>query len=329
MQFSQQVKSQRCDLGASSGVDLGAVSWQIGSAFLAGTLLEVASHPKPGLVTARSNGSHSDMDIKTFMVASAAIAPCFYQCAEVGTRHQGSARELLRPVREIGCRYEGLLLAATGGVNTQRGFLFSAGVLSAAAGRLARDRMSCDVDRLFSTAAAMTDGLCARELGNGGDREAVTAGEWLYQRYGVLGIRGEVEAGFPTVVEAGLPALRSARSKGASLEDALVHTLISLMAVCEDTTLLWRGGFEALDFVRSKAREALQAGGALTPAGMSAIHQLDAECITRNLSPGGSADLLAVTYGVDVLVSGAPGAGTAFAGQPCKAGQSPQPPRIS
>lgn len=329
MHFSQQLKSQGCEEAPVPSVDLGLASWHIGSAFLAGTLLEVASHPKPGLVTARSNGSHSDMDIKTFMVASAAIAPCLYQCAEAGMRHQGSARDLLRPVREIGCRYEGLLLAATGGVNTQRGFLFSAGVLSAAAGRLARDRASLEVDALFSLAAAMTDGLCARELESVGDREAGTAGEWLYQRYGVRGIRGEVEAGFPTVVEAGLPAFRSARSKGASLEEALIHTLISLMAACEDTTLLWRGGFEALEFVRGKARDALRLGGALTPAGMAAIHQLDTECITRNLSPGGSADLLAVTYGVDVLVSGAPGAGTVFTGRPAKAGQSPQPPRIS
>lgn len=329
MQFSQQLKSQACDVVPGPCVDLGLVSWRIGSAFLAGALLEVASHPKPGLVTARSNGSHSDMDLKTFMVSSAAIAPCFYQCAEAGVRHQGSSRDLLRPVREIGCRYEGQLLAATDGINTQRGFLFSAGVLSAAAGRLARDRVPFEADALFSMAAAMTDGLCARELKVSHDGEAATAGEWLYQRYGVLGIRGEVEAGFPTVVEAGLPALRSARSKGASLEEALVHTLISLMAVCEDTTLLWRGGFEALDFVRGKAREVIRLGGALTPSGMAAIHELDAECITRNLSPGGSADLLAVTYGVDALVSGAPGAGTAFAGQPIKAGQLPQPPRIS
>ncbi len=329
MQVSQQFEARERDRGDALEPDIAAVSWQIGTAFVAGTLLEVASHPKPGLVTARSNGSHKDMNIQTFMLASAAIAPCFYLCAEAGIRHQGSSRDLLRPVREIGCRYEGLLLSATGGVNTQRGFLFSAGVLSAAAGRLIRDRMAIEDEALFSVAAAMTDGLCAKELNGTSSREPGTAGEWLYQRYGVLGIRGEVEAGFPTVVEAGLPAYRYAKNKGASLEEALVHTLISLMAVTEDTTLLWRGGFDALDFVREKAREAIGLGGALTSAGMAAINQLDAECITRNLSPGGSADLLAVTYGVDVLVSGAPGAGTAFTGQPATAGQFPQPPRIS
>lgn len=281
-------------------------AWSIGSAFLTGALLEISTHPKPGLVTPRSNGSHEDMNLQTFMISSAVIAPCLYQCAEAGLAHTGPVWTLLEPVRSIGARYEQRLLAATQGVNTQRGLLFSAGVLSAAAGFITRQQPQCEEAQLFDTAADMVRGICERELRSLGHNRHVaqTAGERLYQKYGVLGIRGEAEAGFPTVRKTGLPALRAARDSGAPLGAVLLDTLIAIMAVSEDTTLLWRGGPEALAFVQTEARRIRSLGGALTSTGMEAIRAFDAECIVRHLSPGGSADLLAVTIGVDALLGG-------------------------
>ncbi|MBK1662991.1 triphosphoribosyl-dephospho-CoA synthase MdcB [Rhodospirillum rubrum] len=280
------------------------ICWTIGSAFVVGALLEVSTHPKPGLVTPRSNGSHADMTLQTFMVSSAAIAPCFYQCAEAGFGHSGPAATVLPLVREIGREYEARLLAATGGINTQRGLLFSAGILCASAGLLARDQTPFSVEALFSTAALMTKGLCARELAAKAVRIPATAGEHLHQSLGILGIRGEVETGFPTVALAGLPALKAALAAGVPLNLALVHTLISLMSVTEDTTVLWRGGPQALDFIRTEARRVLCLGGAMSEAGRAAIDRFDHDCVARNLSPGGSADLLAVTVGVHSLLNG-------------------------
>ncbi|WP_260178389.1 triphosphoribosyl-dephospho-CoA synthase MdcB [Roseospira marina] len=277
--------------------------WRIGSAFVAGALLEVSTHPKPGLVTARSNGAHRDMSLRTFLVSTAAITPCFYQCAEAGWNHVGDPTALLPLVREIGRDYEAALLRATGGVNTQRGLLFSAGILSAAAGLLSRRNTDLTADALFQKAAAMTRGLCDRELSR--DRAPATAGERLFVRYGARGIRGEVEDGFPTLSRAALPALAEARAVNAPIERALIHVLISLIAETEDTTVLWRGGPRALEWLRAEARAVLDAGGALTSQGLEAIHRLDAACIDRGISPGGSADLLAVTVGVQTLVDGA------------------------
>ncbi|MFD2173526.1 triphosphoribosyl-dephospho-CoA synthase MdcB [Rhodobacter lacus] len=279
-------------------------AWSIGSAFLTGALLEISTHPKPGLVTPRSNGSHEDMNLQTFMISSAVIAPCLYQCAEAGLGHAGPAWTLLEQVRSIGERYEARLLEATRGVNTQRGLLFSAGILSASAGLVTRQMPRCEEGVLFATAADMVRGIVERELRSIGRRAPQTAGEKLYQQYGVTGIRGEAEAGFPAVRKLGLPALRAARDSGAPLATVLLDTLIALMTETEDTTLLWRGGPEALSFVQSRAREIRGLGGALTDAGMEAIRVFDADCITRRLSPGGSADLLAVTIGVDALLGG-------------------------
>ncbi|WP_444459827.1 triphosphoribosyl-dephospho-CoA synthase [Rhodobacter capsulatus] len=150
----------------------------------------------------------------------------------------------------------------------------------------------------------MVAGICDRELRAGLHREAETAGEKLFRQYGVLGIRGEAEAGYPTVRNHGLPALRAARASGATLATSLCHTLIALMAETEDTTVLWRGGPAALTFMRTEARKILALGGALTGDGLAAIHALDARFIERHISPGGAADLLAVTLGVDALSGG-------------------------
>lgn len=278
-------------------------AWSIGSAFLTGALLEISTHPKPGLVTPRSNGAHRDMNLQTFMVSSAVIAPCLYQCAEAGLDHSGALWRLLPRVRAVGTVYEARLLAATRGINTQRGLLFSAGVLAAAAGVALRRETFCEA-RLFDTAAAMVQGICDRELHSLGDRDPVTAGEKLFRQYGVLGIRGEAEAGFPTLRNHGLPALRAARDSGALLSTTLLHALIALIAETEDTTVLWRGGPEALAFLQAEARRILALGGALTGAGMAAIHRLDTQCIARNISPGGAADLLALAIGVDALSGG-------------------------
>nr|WP_284701296.1 triphosphoribosyl-dephospho-CoA synthase MdcB [Rhodoplanes tepidamans] len=279
---------------------LDAAAWRVGSAALTGLLLEVCSHPKPGLVTPLSMGSHADMDVRTFMLSSAAIAPCLFQCAALGRSHRGAPADLLPAVRAVGRDHDAALLAATNGVNTQRGALFCAGLLAAAAGCLSRETDALPAENVLRTVGEITEGLCDREL-RGRTGEPRTAGEILFRRHGVLGIRGEVEAGFPSVLDCGLPALRTALAAGHGLNRALVHALVALIAVAEDTTVMWRGGPEALAFVRAEARHVMDLGGALTPEGVDAVRRFDAACVARRVSPGGSADLLSVTVGAHLV----------------------------
>jgi holo-ACP synthase/triphosphoribosyl-dephospho-CoA synthase len=145
----------------------------------------------------------------------------------------------------------------------------------------------------------MTSGLVARELAIlkvGQANVRLTAGEKLYVKYGVTGIRGEIEAGVPSIRVQGLPVLKAALGQGLSLNDALVHTLLSLMTVVQDTTILNRHGMEILDEVQDQARVIIDQGGMLTTAGRAQIGALDTAFIERNISPGGVADLLAATY---------------------------------
>ena len=68
------------------------------------------------------------------------------------------------------------------------------------------------------------------------------------------------------------------------------------MAWNDDTNLVSRGGLEGLNFVQQQAQKLLWEGGVLADGGLEALRQLDDELIVRHLSPGGSADLLAVTW---------------------------------
>lgn len=97
-------------------------------------LLEVSTHPKPGLVTRLSNGSHKDMSIMTFMMSSAVLAKAFNDLQDIGMAHRGGLQELFGKIRAYGVSAEQELLRVTKGINTQRGILFAGGMLSAVAG---------------------------------------------------------------------------------------------------------------------------------------------------------------------------------------------------
>ncbi|WP_319412452.1 triphosphoribosyl-dephospho-CoA synthase MdcB [uncultured Cohaesibacter sp.] len=275
--------------------------WTIGSAVLSGLLLEVTSYPKPGLVAPHSMGSHKDMDLQSFMLSSAAIAPCLYACARVGLMHDGAAFTILPIIRDLGREFDRRLLRSTHGVNTQRGALFCAGVISAAAGRSHKTGGGMTAKDVLKQSAKIVEGICERELINANPIEAKTAGEILYRDHGTTGIRGEVEAGFPTVLNFGLPALIEALDAGCDLNHALVYSLIELIAKADDTTVLWRGGKKAQDFIRNEAARICASGNVLTSEGLRQIAALNDACIARNISPGGAADLLSVTAAVYLL----------------------------
>jgi holo-ACP synthase/triphosphoribosyl-dephospho-CoA synthase len=271
----------------------------IGSAALEAMLMEVACTPAPGLVDRDNSGAHRDMDIFTFIKSSSALAPAMYRCAAAGLGHEGRPAALLPILRRIGREAEKAMFAATDGVNTQKGLLFLMGVLAAATALACRRTPTTGVAEIVAVAAAICEDIVVRELvalQETAGTEKTTAGEKLYLRYGITGIRGELAAGLPAVLRTGLPAYRSALDAGLPINDALVHALIALMTVTEDTTIVHRHGPDTLIAVQKEATAVMAAGGMRTENGRRLIKELDCRYIHRNISPGGSADLLAATY---------------------------------
>jgi len=258
-------------------------------------LAELTLTPKPGLVDRRNSGAHRDMDLQTFLASAHAIAPWWPRFVEIGYGcEQISSCDFLPLARPAGVLCEKAMLQATGGVNTHRGVIFSLGLLCCAAGRLLAKRIELNREHLCSEVANICAGLVNREL-NGKDGTK-TAGERCFRRHGLTGARGESASGYALVRRVALPVYDRLRLDGVGDNVALLQVLLHLLAVNGDTNLVSRGGLAGLNYVCTYARKLLREGGALAPDGFEKMEAFDDELIARHLSPGGSADLLAVTW---------------------------------
>lgn len=161
------------------------------------------------------------------------------------------------------------MFAATGGVNTHKGAIYSGALLLHAAGRL----LSGEEERGLCELAAQTAAAIPAPTGTHGAAVRAQCG----------GIRTEAVSGYPTAQA----VLRQLRQSGP------LDALLLSMSRLDDSTLWHRGGAEGAQLVRSRAADILAAPASEREA---RTRRLDAELIERNLSPGGSADLLAMAF---------------------------------
>ena len=258
-------------------------------------IAEAELTPKPGLVDRRGNGAHKDLSLESLRRSAHAIEPYFHEMAVVS---QGAHPS--QPVRErlahIGRRAEHAMFEVTGGSNAHKGAIWALGLLVSA---LAMQEKGA------ATAAAVA--AIAAEIAAFEDRaisRLVTHGQTVAQQYGVAGARGEALAGFPHVVTVGLPTLRRRRRAGATEEVARLDTLLAVMSHLDDTCLLYRGGTEALVAVKRGALAVEAAGGAGSVSGGGELRALNQCLLELNVSPGGSADLLAAALFLDAVEYG-------------------------
>ncbi|SFP75782.1 triphosphoribosyl-dephospho-CoA synthase [Bradyrhizobium sp. Ghvi] len=251
--------------------------------------LEVETYPKPGLVSHVDNGAHRDMDAALLYRSATTLMPFFTELAAAGSEGAGMNR-----LRAIGVAAERAMLAATDGVNTHRGAIFGLGLLCAAAGY-----------RNVVGISKSLGGLVRERWGDdilSGPVSLRSHGAVAGRRYGAGGARAEAADGFPSVYDIALPALRAARELAPQDEEAVrVETCMKLIAEVTDTNLLHRGGANGLRFARESAASFLATGGVGSPDWRWRAADIHQAFVTRNLSPGGSADLLAMALFVDRL----------------------------
>ncbi|MFI8415850.1 triphosphoribosyl-dephospho-CoA synthase CitG [Serratia sp. NPDC078593] len=258
-------------------------------------LSEVNLTPKPGLVDRHNSGAHHDMHIGHFYRSSRAIGVWLPRFIRHGIEQAGQpTASLLARLRPLGMACENHMFRATGGVNTHKGSVFTLALLCSSFGRLQQQRRRITPATLCGEVAAMCHGLVARELCR--NNLGQTAGQRLFTAYGLSGARGEAEGGFPLVLHGALPLYQQRLRHGGDQQSALSDCLLWLMAHNGDTNVASRGGIEGLQWLQRRAAQLLKQGGAQGAAGIARLQQFDAECIARHLSPGGSADLLIVTW---------------------------------
>ena len=244
---------------------------------------ELMLAPKPGLVSPRDNGAHVDMQPALFLKSLFSLRHYFARVAEAGA--QGAS---FAPLQALGRQAEVRMMQATDGVNTHRGAIFHLGLMAAAAG-------ACP--------GADAPTLCRHIAQRWGRDILASAGEhvphashgrWVTQRYGLGGARCQAAAGFPVLLEQGLPLYRRVLGATGAADRAALAAFLAMMAVLDDSNLVWRGGLAGLRFAQSGAARLLADEAWRHPDWPARVEALHRQFVARHLSPGGSADLLAL-----------------------------------
>lgn len=257
-------------------------------------IYEVSVNPKPGLVDPVSSGPHPDMDVFFFIDSALSLHHYFEQSVDLGMNFTATDLTLMfKKLRTFGIEAEKTMFKATNGVNTHKGAVFSLGVLTCAeAYRIKHPQLD-----LTTIVKRMLKGLTASDYDieklHAKPVEQLTAGEKEFLRYGIKGIRGEAEAGYPTVMQIGVPALK--KSRGTTMQ-RLLDTFMHIVAQTEDTNLIKRAGrHDVVKEAHQQAKRYLELGGTQTQAGRDYLARLNQEYLLNNYSLGGSADLLILT----------------------------------
>ena len=254
-------------------------------------IAEAELTPKPGLVDGRGSGAHADLSLDVMRRSALAIEPFICQMA-LQSADQVPSATLRAALAATGRAAESVMLWASSGSNTHKGAIWTLGLLAASAAA----KQNCfDVFAIAKTAALIAsfeDLPIPRSLSHG---------EIVAKKFGVTGARGEAMRGFPNIVGVGLPMLRARRYDHAPEEIARLDALLSIMAVLDDTCLLYRGGELSLRAAKNGAAAVLRAGGAGFSTGRRRLLELDLRLIELGVSPGGSADLLAGVLFLDAI----------------------------
>ena len=237
---------------------------------------ELDLDPKPGLVSPSGSGAHKDMDYALMQKSIDALHPWFVHLARFGFNPETVDAGA---IRLAGQAAESDMLSATGGVNTHRGALFALGLAVVAVAQDNAGRREGPDRRISRLARSFPD-------------TSGTHGSRVRARFGVPGALDLARTGYRILFDDWLPFYRS-RKDG---EDGCLQTLLHILATLDDTNILFRKGPAVAHRVKEQAARLL---ADYTRKGMEEL----CETFTRdNISPGGCADMLALTLFMDSII---------------------------
>ena len=252
-------------------------------------LQEVNLAPKPGLVDPISTGAHQDMTKDTFYKSIDALRPYLLAYAKAGENHNGTPLDLFNELRALGKQAEDAMMAATNHINTHKGANFSFALILGATAHT-----KGNIPETLHYCHLMTRHLIEVDFSDLDQKEHLSYGEKLYVEHGITGIRGEAASGYPSLSKA-LDYYNTLNTHTPRHRDLLL--LLYLMTFVEDGNLIHRGGIDAYKKVQQEAKLLFDEAQTLSEEELvSKLEDYDNVLIERNLSPGGSADLLSLTF---------------------------------
>ena len=258
--------------------------------------LELDTPLKPGLVGPDSNGAHKDMDYALMQKGISAIRPFFPRMVMADTPEA---------LRQLGIDAEKAMLEATGGVNTHRGAIFCLGLALNAAGRVVGRRME-----VVDTEKDMQK--CLGEIAQTLFDNKLNDSELHSTHPDVKGAREMALGGYRELFEDWLPCLRNF---------PLQKLLLRIMSTLDDTCVIKRVGYDRAQEVKREAFEILRSAqndrtgvqnertglqnDNCHPEEPQATKDLRILCeryAAEGISPGGAADMLALTIFTDSIL---------------------------
>lgn len=274
---------------------------------------ELDTTPKPGLVDKDNNGAHRDMDYAMMQLSINTLHPYFVRLALLGFSDTLPSHT---SIRDAGIEAEKAMLAATNGVNTHKGALFSMGLAVVAAAyeekkaaankeERGKEREEGYLSSLQLTIKALaasfpdtsgTHGSKAKQLSNGTTT--------------IKGALDNAREGYEKLFAEWLPFYNERRKSHDA--HALHKTLLRIMCDLDDTNVIYRTNVATAEEVKQEARALLasfeegyaaqdkeKCASAIeekcASAELLALKDMDRRYTERNISPGGAADMLSLT----------------------------------
>lgn len=236
--------------------------------------------PKPGLVDTNDNGAHTDMDYDIMLNSIKALRPYFTQLSVMS--YCNNLPEVAQ-LQNIGIEAEKDMLAATGGVNTHRGALFSMGLAVVATSHLlSNGREDSFINNWCDIVATIASQMPGGSSTHGAKAKAT------YNTVGALDI---AKSGYRELTSKWLSFYKDNYK-----EDNIKHkTLLLIMSELDDTNVIHRAGYEIAQQVK------LDACHLLEKFSIEGLEQMNRRFIESNISPGGAADMLSLTIFLSTL----------------------------
>lgn len=253
---------------------------------------ELDTTPKPGLVDKDNNGAHRDMDYALMQRSIDTLHPYFVKLALLGF---ADTLPTHTAIRDIGIEAERAMLAATNGVNTHKGALFSMGLAVVAAAHEER-KIAANEEQILKERNGGEDVLVSLQTtikalaASFPDTSGTHGSKAKLLSKGTTAIKGALDnarEGYEMLFAEWLPFYIERRKE----RDAhtLHKTLLRIMCDLDDTNVIYRTDLATAEEVKQEARALLD------NFSKTALKDMDRHYTTRNISPGGAADMLSLT----------------------------------
>lgn len=263
---------------------------------------ELDTTPKPGLVDRNDNGAHRDMDHALMQRSIQALHPYFVRLAQLGfTDKQPCHDEIVN----IGIEAEREMFKATGGVNTHKGALFSIGLAAVALAGESFSRIT-QAERCGTMAYNDVNSKQIQSLSNSIASLARlfpdtngTHGSKAKANNILKGALDNAREGYTQLFKAWLPFYIDRIAEGDNY--ALHKTLLRIMCDLDDTNIVYRTSMETMKEVKTEAKQMLDTSRNIVNF-EAALQAMNTDYIHRNISPGGSADMLSLVVFLSCIV---------------------------